>query len=373
MNAIFRNLKRVASPALLLVALVIPGCGRKAPPASLPVVVRCQTARLAADSAAHRQARYVGILRADRETDLSFRVPGIIERIGPPGDNEGWREGTAITNGQSLALLNQTDFESAVTNAQAWTNVYDNAFQRTHKLFLEGTVSSQEDDLASAHRKSARADLRKAEQELADSHLRAPWDGVILARYASAGEIILTGRPVLRIADLSTNSLELGVPDTLINAIKPGDQLPVEVSAFEGRPFAGHVSEVGVAAKEGTRLFKVVLKLGNADPTRRLRAGMSATVDFGRLQPPPPDAVEVPLSALVTRPRGGTNQLAVFVLDADARARERGVETGDIIRSSVLITRGLKAGEQIVTFGAANLADGMKVKAVLEPGAGGRP
>lgn len=360
--------------ALLGLASVAGGCGPGRPPESPPVVVRFQTVRLASESAGLRQAQYVGILRGDRETDLSFRVAGTLDRIGPLQDSEGWCEGTPITNGQLLAWLTQTDFESAVTDAKAWTNVYGKALQRALKLSREQTMSSEELDLASAKWDSANAALRKAEQALTDSRLLAPTNGYILARQASAGETILPGRTVLRVADLSTMSLELGVPDSLVNAISNHQRFQVEVSSFEGQPFVGEVSEIGVAAKEGTRLFKVVLKIRNQDAARRLRAGMSATVDFGALQPPPPGAVLVPLSALVTRTRGGSNHLAVFVLDANERARERMVDTGDLVRNSVLITnRVLAAGERVVTFGAANLAEGLAVKALPENGAGGKP
>lgn len=358
-------------PLLLLPGLV--GCGSKTPPSAPPVVVRYQAVRLAEAAPSHRRAQYVGILRGDRETDLGFRVAGTLELIGPPGDPEGWREGTTVTRGQELARLVRTDFVSAVADAQAWTNVHDRAFLRTEKLFSQGTVSSEELDLARARRDSARAALRKAEQALADATLSAPWDGVLLARLASAGETILPGRIVLRIADLTTLSLEIGVPDTVVNAIHPGQALPLEVSSFEGRPFRGLVSEVGVAAKEGSRLFKVALKVPNDDPTRRLRAGMSATVDFARLQPPPPGAVAVPLSALVTAASGDARRLAVFVLEAGGVVREREIETGDLIGSSVVVTRGLTAGERVVTFGAANLADGMAVDARPEASPGGRP
>lgn len=366
-------LRATGTLAVAVLASGLCSCRPQRPPASPPVVVRFQTARLATPTLATPRAQYVGILRGDGETDLSFRVAGTLERIGPANDSEGWREGVAITNGQLLAWLNQSDFDSAVADARAWTNVYDNAFRRTELLFQQRTVSSEEMDRALAHRDSAQAALRKAQQAWADSRLLAPTNGYILARLANAGETILPGRTVLRVADLRTLSLEIGVPDTLVNRLRPGQQHPVEVSSFAGQPFVGTVSEVGVAAQSGSRLFKVVLKLPNDDPERRLRAGLSATVDFGGGPTPPPGSVAVPLSALLTGTRGGPQSLAVFVLDASGLARERAVETGDIVRSSVLVTRGLQPGDRVVTFGAALLSDGMVVTALPDGAAEGQP
>ncbi|MCZ7635604.1 MAG: efflux RND transporter periplasmic adaptor subunit [Verrucomicrobia bacterium] len=94
--------------------------------------------------------------------------------------------------------------------------------------------------------------------------MRAPFDGRVLARLASAGETVLPGRPVLRIADLETVSIELGVPDRVVSEIEPGAMIELTVAALEGRRFAGRVAEVGVAAREGSRLYKVVLKVPNA-------------------------------------------------------------------------------------------------------------
>jgi RND family efflux transporter MFP subunit len=353
-----------------LASLAGSGCKPFKPAAVQPVVVRYQRAKPAEQ--VQSRSLYVGILRGDPETDLSFRVNGILERIGPEGSKEDWREGVAVTCRQPLAQLKQEDFVSAVDEAEAKLTLTEAVFQRTERLRSDQTVSPQELDVARANRDSARATLRKAKEALTDSRIYAPYDGFLLARLASAGETIMPGRTVLRIADLRTNVLEVGVPDTLVSQIKTNMDFKVAVSAFEGITFNGQVSEVGVAAREGTRLFRVVVKIPNNDPQHALRAGMSATVDFGTALPPPAGAVVVPLSALITSADDtNKNQLAVFVIDPDNKnVRERRVETGDILRSSIIITTNLNAGEKVVTFGVANLHDGAPVEAIEEDGHG---
>jgi RND family efflux transporter MFP subunit len=182
------------------------------------------------------------------------------------------------------------------------------------------------------------------------------------------------GSRTLRVADLSTVSVDLGVPDRIVNHIKRGQLIPVAVNSLESRPFEGEVAEVGVAAKEGSRLFKVVLKVRN--PRGELRSGMTASVTF---QEPARDlagAVLVRMSALVatTPGMGGTNRgppLAVFVVDASGRAHERPVQTDDIIRSSVVVTSGLAPGDRVVVVGASRLHDGERVDArPFEPAPG---
>ena len=75
----------------------------------------------------------------------------------------------------------------------------------------------------------------------------------------------------------------------------------------------------------------------------------------------------VPLSALIAPPGPGVRaskprtQLAVFVVK-DGKASLRPVKTGDIVASSIIVTEGLQAGEEVVTRGASQLYDGAPVE-----------
>jgi len=355
--------------ACLGLGLMAGGCRPAKPAGAQPVVVRYQLTQPAAQ--VQTRALYVGILRGDPETELSFRVGGILDLIGPATSAGDWHEGVAVTNRQLLAQLKQEDFDIAVDEAEAKLTLAEAVFQRTERLHRDQTVSPQELDVARANRDSARAALRKAKEALADSRIYAPYDGFILARLANAGETIPSGRPVLRVADMRTNALEVGVPDTLVNQVRTNRPCMVTVSAFEGLRFVGWVSEVGRAAKEGTRLFRVVVKIPNHDRDQVLRAGMSATVDLAGTEPPDGQAVVVPLSALISRADGSNGrQLAVYVVGDDGRTRERPVRTGNIVRSSILVTGGLRPGEKVVTFGLAQVHDGALVRAIPENGLG---
>ena len=126
-------------------------------------------------------------------------------------------------------------------------------------------------------------------------------------------------------------------------------------------PFKGRVTEVGVAASSEGRLFRVVIKVPNPDGL--LRSGMTARIHVGDTPTAAPGTVCIPLSGLVTlTPDGGSQvngqtQLGVFVVE-NGKAMKRAVKTGDILNSSIQITEGLRAGEQVVTSGASFLYDG---------------
>ena len=361
----WRSRARAAAtlPPLVWICLAT-GCGKPLPPAPQPLLV--QTARAAALTGQNRSSQpgYIALVRAETETDFSFKVAGILELNGPELGRD-WDEGSQRQAGQVLARLKPADFDNLLTAAAARARLTRETLARLTQLRSSDAISQQELDVAKADADSAKAQLAQAEQNRKDSVLLAPFDGVVLARYVNSGVTLAAGQRVLRFAKNDVMSVELGVPDRLVSHFWRGKQINVEISAFEGHaPFPGQVSEVGVAASPEGRLYRVVIKVDNRDG--KIRSGMTATVRVGDEDEFSPNTVRVPLSALVTVPAGSgsvSNQLAVYVRQGGTVSR-RLITTGDILESSILVTAGLKVGEEVVTSGASFLYDGAPVEVV---------
>jgi multidrug efflux system membrane fusion protein len=350
---------------LLCVALALVGCGKPAARPPEKSLVRTAVVKAMDNVRSDDEASYLALVKFDHETDLSFKVGGILVSIGPePGTD--WDEGTPVKAGMVLAELKQADFTNALVSARAHAELAGKTLERFRKLRATDAISQQELDVTEADWQTAQAQLDQAEQNLRDSRLVAAKHGVVLARYVNAGVTVAPGQRVLRFADTSLMSVELGLPDRLVGQLAPGKEVEVEVSGLEGLPpFRGRISEVGVAASTEGRLFRVVIKVPNPDGL--LRSGMTARIHVGDTPAVTPGTVCVPLSALVTlAPDGrseasGQTQIGVFVVQ-DGKAVQRAVKTGDILKSSILITKGLRAGERVVTSGASFLYDGAPIE-----------
>ncbi len=346
---------------MLLLGLTIglTGCDRHLPPAPPPLPVHVGLVQDAATAPGQRRAAYLATIKGRNQLTLSFRVPGIVELIGPEPGQSDWQEGAVVPRGQLLAQLKQSDFLAASNSAAAQAHLDRTQFVRAEKLLRDGAASQQEYDRALAATKAAEAVLDLRRQDLLDSRIVSPLAGTILKREVNAGETIAAGSPVLTVADLSEVEVEVGVPDRLVGKLRPGDSVRLAVSSLGNREFTGEIKEVGVAAHEGSRLFRVVLRVGNPDGW--VRPGMTASVYLE-------DAAEisagalVPLSALVAR---GERRLSVFVV-TNGVARERAVVTRDILQSSIVVTEGLSPGEVVVVAGASQVWDGAAVAAVPE-------
>ncbi len=350
---------------VLVLLFALTGCGKHPVPEPQKIAVQTARAESLESLRPGAEASYIAIVRAENETDLSFKVGGILDLIGDtPGHD--WDEGTRVKAGTVLASLKQSDFTNALSSAQADAELTTKVRDRFRKLRTTDAISQQEMDVTEAKWLTSQALLAQAKQNTNDSQLRASMDGVVLARYVNSSVTVGAGQRVLRFADTSTMSVELGVPDRLVKYFSPGKEFAVEVSALEGRPpFPGHVSEVGVAASQEGRLFRIIIKVPN--PEGVIRSGMTATVRVGDLARFDPGAVRVPLSALVTfspaaqGAGNATSRLAVFVVKG-GKALRRPIQTGDILNSSIIVSDGLTAGEAVVTAGASFLYDGAPVE-----------
>jgi RND family efflux transporter MFP subunit len=347
-------------PAAWIAVIFGSGCRKQQLAAPSAFNVRTTAVQPLASASRETGAAFLGVIRGDTETNLSFKVNGQLVRNGPAGDTEDWKEGMSVAAGADLAQLETANFVSALSSARARAELARATFARNSELYAAANLSKNDFEASRAQMETAESDLAQAGQNLRDTTLRAPYAGIVLSRTAKTGEFATAGRAVLRVGDFRRVSIEVGAPDTLLAEVAVGQNYAVRASAFEGEEFRGVITEIGTAAAENSRLFRVVLKVDNTDG--RLKSGMTAMVRLGGKAPSTADGVLVPLSALVATTRSGAGS-AVFVVGTDQRAHERVIKTADIVASAIVVTDGLLAGDRVITLGAGQLFDGAPVKA----------
>ncbi|HWO89218.1 MAG TPA: efflux RND transporter periplasmic adaptor subunit [Gemmatimonadales bacterium] len=174
--------------------------------------------------------------------------------------------------------------------------------------------------------------------------LRAPVNGVVLEKNVVQGQAIMTGAPLLQIADLGTIWIEADAFETDLGVMRAGLRAEVEFDAYPGERFTGRVTYVYPTLDPVARTGKVRIEFSN--PRGRLRPGLFGTVRIAA--PSGARGVLIPRqAALIT----GDRQL-VFVEDASGRFRPRLVTLGMESDSMVQVRSGLAAGERVVATAA---------------------
>jgi RND family efflux transporter MFP subunit len=241
--------------------------------------------------------------------------------------------------------------------------------ERAQKLFAGNVISQAELDAQEARAESAQAALKDAiarsgEAGLAldDTVLRAPMDGVVLARQVEIGTLAAAGQPAVTLADIRNVKAVFGAPQVLVEKLEIGEAVQVFVGA-EGEDKApeklldARITRIAPAADQSGRVFSVEALLPN--PSGELRPGAVVSVRVPE-RAQSAETLVVPLSSVV-RSRRDPHGFSVFVLEGDGDrgpVREARVALGQVVGNAVTVTEGLAAHERIVTVGSTLLRDG---------------
>jgi HlyD family secretion protein len=212
-------------------------------------------------------------------------------------------------------------------------------------------------DSAKAGVKQAEAAVRLAEQALADLTIRSPMTGVVAERKAEPGvQASATRSDVMRIIALDSIYFDAQLSETQYARIRQNQTVAVTVDAFPGRTFQGRVSKIFPVASATARSFTVRISITNDG--NMLRPSMFARGQI-TLQTNP-NAIVVPREVVLDQ-KGSEGK--VFVVE-NGQAKSRNVKLGISTIRTVEITEGVKAGEQVVSTGQAQLTDGDKVEVI---------
>ena len=236
-------------------------------------------------------------------------------------------------------LLAQADFDRSRAQAEA--------SGRQYEIARNGSEQQYQSLLA------ARARLALARKALADTIVRAPFDGVVDQRLVSIGDYVTRGTKVASVMRISPMRVELTVPGQYISAIAAGRSVSLEVDAYPGRTFTGRIRFVSPAVKADSRAFIIEAIVPN--DSGELKPGLFATARIEQASQTP--AVLVPYVAV--RTDAGTAR--VFVVTSAGAAEERIVTTGERVGDLVEVTSGIKAGDAVATSNVMQLADGMRI------------
>jgi RND family efflux transporter MFP subunit len=341
------------------------GCSEPEPEPEILRPVRAETVVL---SGASRVRKFSGTAKAGKETQLSFRVSGTIQRLNV-------KVGDTVVRGALIASLDPKDFEIAVeqsranlARAEATARNAASNLERIRGLWENDNAAQNDLDAAQANDESASAQveasrkaLEGAQRQLSFTRLKAPVEGAIASVAVEVNENVRQGQTVVLLTSGSRPEVEIAMPELLIAQIREGDPVSVTFDALPGDVFDAAVSEVGVAATGTATTFPVTVRLNR--PGGAIRSGMAANVSFRFESNGAKETIYLPTYA-VGGDRGGR---FVFLLETTEEpgigtVRRTAVEVGELTPDGLEVLSGVSEGQQVVTAGVRRLTDGQRVK-----------
>jgi multidrug efflux pump subunit AcrA (membrane-fusion protein) len=255
----------------------------------------------------------------------------------------------AVTGDVSQSALERARTQQETADAQV------NAARQQYEAAANGARQSSEMISTSlATLEGVKAQVAQAEKSLADTKIRAPFDGFITARPVAAGEYVALADKIATIVRIGTVKLDLQTPEQRASLAHVGDKVVARVAAFPNREFQGRVIAVNASVDPNSRAFILEAAFENHDAA--LKPGMFATA---RVQlPGTASAIFVPKQAVLRDKTTDSNQ--VFTI-ADGKAHLKVVAIQEAKGDEIRLASGISGGETIATSNLGELFDGAPV------------
>ena len=367
------------SMPVLIACIGLSSCKEAPPPPPPPPEVVVQPVEVR-DSPV--QAEFTGVIRGGEDVEVRARVVGFLQSMN-------YREGSPVTKGQLLFVIDPKPFEAAVAQARASVAEAKARHDRTvvqvtrlRPLAAQNAVSQQDLDNALASEEASRAgqdvaqaQLTAAQLDLSYTRVTSPISGTAGNRLVDVGSYVGSPQPTVLtvVSSLDPVRFDFTISESEYLALartaaaegrtRPRSDASLELVLADGSVHTekGRITVVGrgVSAETGT----LPLQASFPNPGGVLRPGQ-----FGRVRLPistRKNAIVIPQRA-VQELQGTYN---VLVVGPDSVAQTREVKLANRIGSDWVVSDGLEPADRIVVEGLQKVRPGTKVRPTAKPAA----
>lgn len=305
-------------------------------------------------SAAVRAAPTVGVpasVRSTEEVDVATRYSGRLDRL----DVE---VGSRVRRGDTLALVDPEGVRPGVDAAAAEAERARAYWERIRALARDGAATPQELDDAEARKESAAAGLRAARARMSYAAIVAPFDGMVAARLADPGDLVVPGRPIVSMVQPASLEVVADLPEETAMRLSSGSEVTVREGSGAGRAFPARVARIAPAVDRASHRVRVELVFAEGGgPGAIPLPGAFVRLE---IEEPGASALWIPADALVRR-----GQLTgVYLASGDGVLELRWIRIGSRRDGAVEVLAGLDEDARVVRRPGPRLADGVRASRV---------
>ncbi|HEY4015013.1 MAG TPA: efflux RND transporter periplasmic adaptor subunit [Polyangiaceae bacterium] len=306
---------------------------------------------------AGRNVTLPGEVKPWRQATLYGKVSGYVQRMFVD-------KGDTVKQGQLLATLESPETDQQVQSARADLATKKLIADRYTHLAPQGVVAQQELDQASGNLAVANAELARVAALGAYESIRAPFDGIVTARFVDPGALIpaatgstTSAQPVFEVTDMSRVRITVYLGQSDAPFVHEGTPVKLESDAHPGDVVDATVTRITreLDARTRTMLTEIDIDNGRGWAYPGLFVRVSMKVDS-------PSEVGIPADAVFLK--DGRPMVAVV---EGGRAHFRSIEAGDDDGRIVRVLSGLHEGDLVALHAGDEVTDGAPVRAVPAP------
>jgi len=260
-------------------------------------------------------------------------------------------KGDLLSAGKPVVELDKRDRRERVAEAEEMLKQANVEFEAAQSLQSEGFNSRIRLAEKSTARESARAALKQAKTDLANTVIRAPYDGVMATKDVNVGDYLRAGDQVADFVDLDPVKVSGFLSENDVVDVKLGDM--AEVTLSDGQNLSGAITFLAPEANDQTRTFAVEISIPN--PDNKIVAGLTAAIKVPRTARA---AYRVSPATLTINTAG---QVGVKIVDDQGYVRFAPVAIlAD--QSDAVWIGGLPDSIRLITVGQDFIAEGQRVQ-----------
>lgn len=283
-----------------------------------------------------------------RTVEVNAETEGRVVRTGT-------ERGERIKEGGVIVSLDERDRAARLSQARAIVKQREVEYEGQQRLKSESYVSDAQLQEGAALLEVARSDLVRAELDIENMVIRAPFAGSLQERHVEVGDFVSVGDPIATVVDDRTLIVSAAVSEYDAKFVKTGDT--AEAVLATGDEVSGRIRYVAPVADEATRTFAVELEVDNRDG--KLRAGMSAEL---KISAETIFAHKISPSLLTLDDQGN---VGVKIVNEAGLVEFFPADIALATNEGVYVA-GLPAAATIITVGQGFVTDGSRVDGVLE-------
>jgi len=292
------------------------------------------------------QLSFSGTIEADNSVQLGFSVPGTVSAVKV-------NEGQYVNAGQLLATIDGTEYENALLIASAGLEQAEDMFTRLNGLYQKGSLPAKDFIEIKTKLAQAKANKNLSAKRVNDTKLYAPMSGIVTAKSIEKGAMAAPGVPAFTIIKINQVYAKISVPESEIGKIQKGQNARVFISTLN-QELTGKITIINPQADPVSKSYSVKVQLQNGNG--KILPGMITQTKIITGQSI--DAITVPATAVI---RDADDITYVFVASDQNKAIRKRVTASGVMGNDIVISEGLKQGDNVVIGGQTHLKDGSSI------------
>lgn len=280
----------------------------------------------------------------DEEVDLSFEASGKIVEIF-------FREDSHVNKGDLLAKINDHPLQAELHKLEAQVQLAKDRVFRQRTLLDKDAVSQEAYEQVTTEYEKLMADIELVRTHIAQTELRAPFDGIIGLRYVSEGAYASPATKIAKLTKISPLKIDFSVPEKYAEDIVPGTEVVFWVS---GSLKEHHSKVYAVESKVNTTTRSLVARAMYPNTDEAIRPGRYAKVEL--IKKEIKNALAIPSEAM-TQEMGKS----LVYRYKSGRVEQAEVICGIRTESQLQIISGLNTGDTVIVSGIMQLRSGLPV------------